>query len=500
MMNTGLSYLELNERTAVIRRRSGNSKPDLETRLKQILVPGERLLWFGQPDGRFRYQSNDIVRAILSIPLLFIGWFVVREALATRDVRREGIGVVSDMTLALLIAGATVLTLLGLYRVLFVGHLLDARSRSRTSFGITDRRIVIPLDSNPYPARSFAIEPIDSISVEPGPAGTGTVVIQSAAEGWHYPWACRGCKFPIGLRWIDNPVAVRDLISATQTALLATNQHKPWSWTAFQIGLVLQTGESLQWSGSRMDRSVGSVNQSVYGVTDRRVICLPRLDLATPISAVFVKDISKVDVMPNPDRDYGTVRFSRVVTPYPDSGELESGPADLQFIAAGDAQNVAAIVNEARRAQFHRTRLRPSGARHKLLELFPNEEFHWIEQHSSVASDHRLMFTIAGISDRRAVVVERRLDSVQVKSLPLASIRELDFVLHVNGYGTVACKSTAEAWSTQFHGNSGHRSRLFYPVRNPEFVLELMIDTMASIGLTVEPVGGNVVRVFGEAD
>ena len=101
-----------------------------DTPFKEVLEPGERLLWAGQPGQGLRVRRAD--RWAIPFTIVWAGFFVFWEYWAVQQsgwfVRLWGI--------PFLIVGAW----------LVVGRFFtDAQRRARTQYGLTDRRILVRL-------------------------------------------------------------------------------------------------------------------------------------------------------------------------------------------------------------------------------------------------------------------------------------------------------------------------------------------------------------------
>jgi hypothetical protein len=123
------------------------------------LLKGEKLLWTGRPNPKSDefLTWSDMLNILLIVPYLFVAGTIVGEALETRDPRREGVGAVSDLTLALIIAGAAAFVSFGVYGGL-LHHFADSYRRNTTFYGLTDQRTIVET------ARSVRFVPLESIT------------------------------------------------------------------------------------------------------------------------------------------------------------------------------------------------------------------------------------------------------------------------------------------------------------------------------------------------
>jgi len=123
---------------------AGDRDPDLS--IREVLDPGERLLWSGRPQQGLLLRSSDWLYIPLS--LLWCGFAVAWEALQ----------VLTGGSLFFVLWGIP-FVLAGLYLV--VGRFFaDARRRKKTYYAVTERRILIV----PGPARR-RVKSIDLKSV-----------------------------------------------------------------------------------------------------------------------------------------------------------------------------------------------------------------------------------------------------------------------------------------------------------------------------------------------
>ena len=101
----------------------------IEERIRNELAPGERLLWSGRPRGGIQLDRSDA--ALIPLSLVVGGFALIAvAATATPDFSVRSV------------PATLVIVVLALY--MLVGRfLIDARSRSTTAYGLTDRRALI---------------------------------------------------------------------------------------------------------------------------------------------------------------------------------------------------------------------------------------------------------------------------------------------------------------------------------------------------------------------
>lgn len=200
---------------AIVAQKSSQMTLRAESQIRKLLVPGEQLLWSGRPRSGIRFDLREILQVLLSLPLIGIPVYIVREAFATRDPRREGIGAVNDTTLTFLLVSAAILMLLGIYRII-LKNMLDARRRSRLVYGLTSQRAIILDTRYSQFVRSIALEPLTSIDIEMSRDGAGTITCRSDAEGWLYPRKHKGSETVPLFQYIDSPEVVYSLMTGAR--------------------------------------------------------------------------------------------------------------------------------------------------------------------------------------------------------------------------------------------------------------------------------------------
>jgi hypothetical protein len=141
-----------------------NVEPAEERGIRAWLLTGETLLWTGRP--RLKSENDLTWRDALSLLLLgvyiVIGFGIVNEARETREPRYEGVGAVSDLTLAMLIASVTGFLLFGFYGGI-LHHFVDDIRLKRTFYGLTNQRAIV---ETPKSVRFVPLESITSIKIE----------------------------------------------------------------------------------------------------------------------------------------------------------------------------------------------------------------------------------------------------------------------------------------------------------------------------------------------
>jgi hypothetical protein len=194
--------------------------PSAETRIRELLEPGEGLLWSGTPcpeDGcTWRYELGWL----LFFVYYAVGFVIVYEAWETREPRYEGVGAVSNAALAILIAGVSAFLLFGFYGGI-LHHLVGDIRLSTTFYGLTDQRAIVETSKC---ARFVPLESITFIEIERDDRGGGTITCHSDVmerlDFWRSNRFVREQPFkgPLFCN-IPDPDHVHTLIAGARTAL-----------------------------------------------------------------------------------------------------------------------------------------------------------------------------------------------------------------------------------------------------------------------------------------
>lgn len=134
------------------------------------LNTGERLLWSGQSRDGLRLQPAD--GCLIPFALVWCGFTFFWEAIAI-------IGFFSGHTTGFIryifpLWGLPFIAI-GLY--LLIGRFfVDAKKRSKTWYGVTDRRVLFVTDSRERKVRSIFLQDIPKLEMVTRPDGSGTLV------------------------------------------------------------------------------------------------------------------------------------------------------------------------------------------------------------------------------------------------------------------------------------------------------------------------------------
>jgi len=175
-----------------------------EAVFKEVLEPGEQLLWVGQPGQGLRVRRAD--RWTIPFTVFWAGFWLFWEYWALGQAnwffRLWGI--------PFLIVGAW----------LAVGRFFtDARRRARSQYGLTDRRIVVRLAGKRPSVESIALPSIPTLTVVEHRDGSGDIVLgagdnRQVAVGGLKPK--RSSVLPM-LEFLPNPRSVHKIINSARS-------------------------------------------------------------------------------------------------------------------------------------------------------------------------------------------------------------------------------------------------------------------------------------------
>jgi hypothetical protein len=178
--------------------------------LRELLEPGERLLWSGRPMLGLMLRASDAIAIPFSLLwcgfAVFWEWSVISIGSAPWFFELWGIPFVA----------------VGFYFV-FGRFVVDAYQRGRTFYGITDQRAVILIEGWRRTVRTLALEGLTEIDFAEGRGGRGTLTFGRDALGAYRGFALRGWPGGAGLAprfdGIENASEVLRTIRKAQRAL-----------------------------------------------------------------------------------------------------------------------------------------------------------------------------------------------------------------------------------------------------------------------------------------
>jgi len=180
---------------------------DPESQIAYELSQGERLLWAGRPRQGVLFHAFDMF--MVPFGLIWTGLLV--SALISTSSSRSG---PPPFILAPFV-------LVGLY-MLFGRFIIDAMRRDRTSYGVTDQRVIIISGVFSRRVESLNLRTLSDLSLREKRDGTGTISFGSAAAS-SWLWWSSGYAFWSGaghpgpaFETIENAKEVYDLIRTAQ--------------------------------------------------------------------------------------------------------------------------------------------------------------------------------------------------------------------------------------------------------------------------------------------
>jgi hypothetical protein len=148
----------------------------LDDGLRSRLMPGERILWSGQPRQGLLFTSRDIF--IVPFSLLWFGFVVFWEVTVVSQRNSPG----AHSLVPLLVIGG-VFILLGLFAV--IGRFfLDAWLRRRTSYGVTDRRVLVIRGGRFNKLVALNVDKLPEVSLSEKRDGRGTITFGPDTTLW----------------------------------------------------------------------------------------------------------------------------------------------------------------------------------------------------------------------------------------------------------------------------------------------------------------------------
>ncbi len=143
---------------------------DAQQAIARELESGERLLWSGVPPEGFLLRRTDAL--MIPFSLMWGGFAFFWEATALRHkapifFKLWGIPFV----------------LFGLYMI-FGRFFVDAKQRSRTAYGVTDRRVILIYGVFSKGLKSLPLKSLTEISLSEKSDGTGTVIFGPGQQPW----------------------------------------------------------------------------------------------------------------------------------------------------------------------------------------------------------------------------------------------------------------------------------------------------------------------------
>ena len=141
--------------------------PLASSTISSKLDPEERLLWSGQPRGGLRFRPQDIF--LIPFSLMWGGFAIFWEVMALSTITKAPgpVGIVFPLFGLPFVA-------VGLY-LIFGRFFFDARSRDRTHYGVTDRRILIVSGVFSQQTKSLQLRTLSDITLSERSDGSGSI-------------------------------------------------------------------------------------------------------------------------------------------------------------------------------------------------------------------------------------------------------------------------------------------------------------------------------------
>ncbi len=163
---------------------------EIEQELRPELLPGEILVWVGQPRKGIFLKKSDAVMIPFSI--MWGGFAIFWEAMV----------IMSGGPFFFKLWGIP-FVLVGLY-LIFGRFFYDAFVRSQTLYGMTKDRIIIKSGLRFRSVKSFDIRQLGELSVERKSDGSGTILLGPAAALAPGRWSAGPSTQPPQLEFIED--------------------------------------------------------------------------------------------------------------------------------------------------------------------------------------------------------------------------------------------------------------------------------------------------------
>lgn len=178
--------------------------------IKQELGPQERLLWSGAPATGLMIRRSDAVGIPFSI--LWTAFAIFWETAVLK----------SNGPLIMKLWGIPFI-LVGLYMV--VGRFFfDAWQRARTTYGLTNERVIIISNSFSRSVKSLNLRTLTDITLDQNSEESGTIIFGEANKtSWTPDWiGKRRQPDPPSFEMIEEPRRVYGMIREAQTRLISS--------------------------------------------------------------------------------------------------------------------------------------------------------------------------------------------------------------------------------------------------------------------------------------
>jgi len=171
---------------------------EAQAQLQTELLPDEKLLWAGKPAGGIKLRSGDIL--LIPFSILWFGFAIFWEFGATMS------------------GGDPFFTIWGLPFIcvgfyMCIGRFFyDKINREKTSYGITNNRVIIKSGVFKVSTQSFNIRSLFNLSIDTKADGSGTIKLDSdrspfggfSGAGWSARNQAPALEFILNVREVYN--------------------------------------------------------------------------------------------------------------------------------------------------------------------------------------------------------------------------------------------------------------------------------------------------------
>lgn len=166
--------------------------------LRDCLAPGETLIWWGRPKQGLMLQEEDLWLTPVALVWLAFTLYWTRGVLAS-PLAPRGFAVFG------------VLFVLSALYVLVLRFFVDAALRSRTFYGLSDRRVLVRSDLFRPSTQSFPLRGLRELSLHEQRDGSGSILLKRPVT--HVLWVPGMRSGP--LRWSSAP-AIERIVGARE--------------------------------------------------------------------------------------------------------------------------------------------------------------------------------------------------------------------------------------------------------------------------------------------
>lgn len=187
--------------------------------IQSELGAGEKLLWSGQPRGGIRFRSSDIF--LIPFSLMWGGFAIFWEIMAvimffaaSNDINAPPV----TFTIIFPLWGIP-FVLVGLYMI-FGRFIVDAKSRKRTYYAVTEQRIIIISTLFGHRVQSLNLRQLPELSLKKNADESGTISFGSTNGIFNFwgnsSWpGARRYQVP-SFEMVDNVREVYEIIQSAQ--------------------------------------------------------------------------------------------------------------------------------------------------------------------------------------------------------------------------------------------------------------------------------------------